>query len=78
MDSYVTIEKELAHIKNAIRILYDKREEFPRETVIGNPAYWRAKVEVIRSRAERYNHRKLRDQADELLVEISKLQRLVS
>ncbi|MCA8331656.1 hypothetical protein [Burkholderia cepacia] len=75
MDSYGAIEKELTHVKNAIQILHEKQEEFPRGAVIGDPAYWCARVQSIRRRAERYNHQKLQEQADELLLEISKLRR---
>lgn len=73
-DRYIAIEQELAHVKNAIQTLYEKREEFPRGAVIGDPAYWRARLQSIRGRAERYNLLTLRDHADELLTEVSKLQ----
>ncbi|VWB35630.1 hypothetical protein BAR24066_01554 [Burkholderia arboris] len=73
-DRFVSIEQELAHVKNAVDTLCEKRQEFPLGTVIGDPAYWRARLQAIRSSAERYNYLKLRDRADELLDKVSKLQ----
>lgn len=69
------IQKELTHVRNAIQTLDERREEFPRGTVIGDPEYWRARLHSIRGRAERYNHQKLVDQVDDLLVKVSKLPR---
>lgn len=74
MDRYCTIERELAHVRNAIHTINEKRDEFPRGTFIGDPAYWCARLRSIRGVAERHNFKKLRDQADELLVQISTLQ----
>ncbi|ALV61653.1 MULTISPECIES: hypothetical protein [Burkholderia cepacia complex] len=73
-DRYVALEKELAHVKNAIQTLQANRKDFPYGTTVGDPAYWRARLQSIRRMAERYNHLKLRDRADELLIEVSKLQ----
>ncbi|WP_175709152.1 MULTISPECIES: hypothetical protein [Burkholderia cepacia complex] len=73
-DRYLTIEHELAHVKHSLQILSEKREEFSPGAVIGDPAYWYARLLSIRVTAERYNYLKLRDRADELLVEVSKLQ----
>ncbi|WP_082146110.1 MULTISPECIES: hypothetical protein [Burkholderia cepacia complex] len=73
-DRYVTIEHELAHVTCALQTLSEKRDEFPLGTVIGDPVYWRVRLQSIRVMAERYNHLKLRDRADELLVVVSKLQ----
>ncbi|WP_051392378.1 hypothetical protein [Burkholderia sp. AU4i] len=71
---YVTLEHELAHVKSALQILSERGEEFPLGAVIGDPAYWRARLQSIRAMAERYNHLTLRDRADELLGEVLKLQ----
>ncbi|MBN3828104.1 hypothetical protein G3O00_31465 [Burkholderia sp. Ac-20384] len=73
-DRYVVIAQELAHVKNAIDTLCENRGEFPLGTAISDPAYWRTRLQAIRSKAERYNLEKLRDRADELLDEVSKLQ----
>ncbi|WP_124519352.1 hypothetical protein [Burkholderia stagnalis] len=73
MNHYNTIEKELAHVRGAIQILGQKLDRFPRDTVIGSPAYWRARICAIRDRAERNNYRKLKNHADELLDLVEKL-----
>lgn len=73
-DRYVRIELDLVHVKNALETLSAKRDEFPLGTVIRDPAYWRSRLQSIRSMADRYNYRNLRDRSDELLNETSKLQ----
>ncbi|KAB1588184.1 hypothetical protein C5O75_027850 [Burkholderia cepacia] len=73
-DRYVTIEKELAHVKNAIETLLTNRKEIPFGTAVGDPAYWRTRLQSLREMAERYRYLKLRDRADELLREVAKLQ----
>ncbi|HEM7805929.1 hypothetical protein ABEG10_31045 [Burkholderia cenocepacia] len=73
-DRYRTIERDLAHVKSALQTLSEKREEFSPGAVISDPAYWRARLQSIRVTAERHNHPKLRDRADELLLELSKLE----
>ncbi|MBN3779170.1 hypothetical protein G3O06_16660 [Burkholderia sp. Ac-20345] len=78
MDRYCTIEKELGHVRSAIQTIDLKRDEFPCGTVIADPMYWRARLYSIRGMAERYNFERLRDQADEMLVQISKLKRKVA
>ncbi|UNY41718.1 hypothetical protein CPT_Musica_059 [Burkholderia phage Musica] len=73
-DRYVGIERDLAHVQNALQTLSKTRDEFPLGLSIRDPAYWRARVESIRVMADRYNYRDLRNRSDDLLVEISKLQ----
>lgn len=73
-DRYAGIERDLVHVKNALQILSKNRDEFPLEKSIRDPAYWQARIESIRAVADRYNYRDLRNRADKLLIEISKLQ----
>ncbi|WP_155635542.1 hypothetical protein [Burkholderia territorii] len=73
-DRYVAIEKELAHVTYALKTLRKGRKEFPLGAIIGDPAYWRARLQSIRGAAERYEYQELRNRADELLVVVSKLQ----
>lgn len=75
MDRYCAIEKELGHVRNAIYTLDRKREEFPQGAIIGDPAYWRARLQSIRGVAERYGFPRLKEQAEALLVQIATLQR---
>ncbi|WP_175842727.1 hypothetical protein [Burkholderia contaminans] len=75
MNWYHTIEKELAHVKNAIQILEETREQFPPGTIVSEPKYWRNRLHAIRDLAERHNHHGLKTQANELLTEVEKLQR---
>lgn len=49
------------------------RKECPYGAAVRDPEYWRVRLQSIRETAERYNHLKLRDRADELLLEVSKL-----
>ncbi len=64
------IEKELGHVQSAIYTLDSKRGAFPHGTIIGDLAYWLARLQSIRGMAERCNFPGLRDQADELLDQI--------
>lgn len=75
MDRYFIIEKELGHVRSAIKTIDQRRDEFPRGAIIGDPAYWRTRLQSIRGMAERYNFPRLQDQADELLTQISTLPR---
>lgn len=73
MNWYHSIEKELTHVRNAIQILEETREQFPLGTVISEPSYWRARLHAIRDIAERYNYPGLKNQANELLTHVEEL-----
>lgn len=75
MDRYFAIERELRHVRNAIYTLDRTRNEFPPEAIIGDPSYWEARLQAIRGVTERYGFPRLKEQADELLVQIATLQR---
>ncbi|KVQ69171.1 hypothetical protein WT23_06160 [Burkholderia territorii] len=74
MNWYNTIEKELEHVKNSIKILERKRGQFPPGTIVGDPMYWITRLQDIRDMANHNNFRILKSLANELLAEVEKLQ----
>lgn len=73
-DRYAIIERELAHVKYALQTLSHCREEFPLGAVVGDPEYWRSRLQLIYRTAERYHFHTLRDRTDALLLEVAKIQ----
>ncbi|KVH09148.1 hypothetical protein WS84_19770 [Burkholderia anthina] len=71
MNRYYALENELAHIHGALQLLERRKANFPPDTVIGSPAYWRKRIRSVREQAGR--HKTLVDQADVLLAMVDAL-----
>ncbi|MGU8077368.1 hypothetical protein [Burkholderia pyrrocinia] len=53
MSWYCDVERELAHIRGAIGLLEQTHDAFTNRSPVSDPAYWRVKLDTLRTRFER-------------------------
>ncbi|MBY4866565.1 hypothetical protein DIE14_24265 [Burkholderia sp. Bp9017] len=71
MNRYCDVERELSHIEGSIRLLEQTRSYFHTKTSISDPAYWRARLNTVRERAE--GNKTLLRRTDEILARLERL-----
>ncbi|NTZ84829.1 hypothetical protein FCJ61_17940 [Burkholderia metallica] len=72
MSGYCDAERELVHIRRAIGLLEQARHAFINRSSVSDPAYWRVRLNKLRTQSER--NRILELQVDELLGRLGRIQ----
>ncbi|XJV83608.1 hypothetical protein AB3469_36065 [Burkholderia anthina] len=72
MSGYCDVEHELAHIRRSIGLLERTQHAFINKSSVNDPAYWRVKLNKLRTRFER--NKVLERQMDELLTRLQRIQ----
>ncbi|RBB31729.1 hypothetical protein DPV79_40545 [Burkholderia reimsis] len=72
MSWYCDAERELAHIRRAIGLLEQAQHAFINRSTVNDPAYWRVKLNKLRTQSER--NKVLSLQVDELLARLERIQ----
>ncbi|WP_431209164.1 hypothetical protein [Burkholderia cepacia] len=72
MSWYCDAERELAHIRRSIGLLEQAQHEFINRSTVNDPAYWRVKLNKLRTQSER--NKVLSLQVDELLARLERIQ----
>ncbi len=72
MSWYCDAERELAHIRRSIGLLEQAQHAFINRSTVNDPAYWRVKLNKLRTQSER--NRVLSLQVDELLARLERIQ----
>nr|WP_321782933.1 hypothetical protein [Burkholderia pyrrocinia] len=71
MSWYCDVERELAHIRGAIGLLEQTHDAFANRSPVNDPAYWRDKLDTLRTRFER--NKVLECQIDELFARLDRI-----
>ncbi|MCA8115968.1 hypothetical protein [Burkholderia cepacia] len=72
MSWYCDAERELAHIRRSIGLLEQAQHAFINRSTVNDPAYWRVKLNKLRTQSER--NKVLSLQVDELLARLERIQ----
>ncbi|KVL56410.1 hypothetical protein WT01_22235 [Burkholderia cepacia] len=72
MSWYCDAERELAHIRRSIGLLEQAQHAFINGSSVNDPAYWRVKLNKLRTQSER--NKVLSLQVDELLARLERIQ----
>ncbi|WP_321801875.1 hypothetical protein [Burkholderia sp. BCC1988] len=72
MSWYCDAERELAHIRRSVGLLEQAQHAFINRSSVNDPAYWRVKLDKLRTQSER--SKVLALQVDELLVRLERIQ----
>lgn len=72
MSWYCDAERELAHIRRSIGLLEQAQHAFINRSTVNDPAYWRIKLNKLRTQSER--NKVLSLQVDELLARLERIQ----
>ncbi|UXU90638.1 hypothetical protein [Burkholderia sp. S-53] len=71
MSWYCDVERELAHIRGAIELLEQTHDAFTNRSLVSDPAYWRVKLDTLRTRFER--NKVLEYQINELFARLDRI-----
>ncbi|WP_231944072.1 hypothetical protein [Burkholderia stabilis] len=71
MSWYCDVERELAHIRGAIELLEQTHDAFTNRSRVSDPAYWRVKLDTLRTRFER--NKVLEYQINELFARLDRI-----
>ncbi len=71
MSWYCDVERELAHIRGAIGLLEQSHDAFTNRSLVSDPAYWRVKLDTLRTRCER--NKVLEYQINELFARLDRI-----
>ncbi|WP_284901356.1 MULTISPECIES: hypothetical protein [Burkholderia] len=72
MSWYCDVEHELANIRRSIGLLEKTQHAFVNRSSVNDPAYWRVKLNKLRTRFER--NKVLELQMDELFARLQRIQ----
>ncbi|MDN7912132.1 hypothetical protein [Burkholderia cepacia] len=72
MSWYCDAERELAHIRRSIGLLEQAQHAFINRSTVNDPAYWKVKLNKLRTQSER--NKVLSLQVDELLARLERIQ----
>ncbi|MCA7993087.1 hypothetical protein LGM63_20790 [Burkholderia cepacia] len=72
MSWYCDTEREIAHIRRSIGLLEQAQEAFVNRSSVSDPAYWRVKLNKLRTQSAR--NKVLALQVDELLARLQRIQ----
>ncbi|MPV68616.1 hypothetical protein [Burkholderia sp. BE17] len=71
MSWYCDVERELTHIRGAIGLLEQTHDAFINRSPVSDPAYWRFKLDTLRTRFER--NKVLERQINELFARLDRI-----
>ncbi|AOR67207.1 hypothetical protein BBJ41_06390 [Burkholderia stabilis] len=72
MSWYCDVERELTHISGAIGLLEQTQNAFINQSPVNDPAYWRAKLDKLRTRFTR--DKVLERKMSELFARLDRIQ----